>query len=370
MISTQQKAKRGAGLLRVVGGKLAAALVYPHSVEHYLQLVSPRLSVDQTRAEVVEVIRETADVVTLVVRPGRAFPAYQAGQYVALTAEVDGVRQTRCFSLSSSPSRTDGLVTITIKARAQGGLVSPFLVTQARPGLQLSLSEPAGEFVLPAALPDRLLFISGGSGITPCMSMLRTLCASGYRGRIVFMHFARTPADVIFGAELRELASKHDNITLVIETESERGAVPDLNEQSLRAVVADFEAWDAWVCGPTPLMNAAQKLYAAHGADKLLRTEQFTLARSAVVTDGEAVELTFARSHKVAEGDQRTLLEQAEELGLNPKSGCRMGICQTCRCKKLAGVTKDIRTGEISSDANVEIKLCVSVPVGDVSIDL
>lgn len=372
MITTARKATPGSGLLQLgkrVGGKLAAALVYPHSVDHYLQLVSPSWSLDEQRAEVVEIIRETADVITLVVRPGKSFSAYQAGQYVALTVEVNGAQVTRCFSLSSTPLRTDGLVTITIKARAQGGLVSPFLVANAKAGLKLSLSAPEGEFVLPAQLPSQLLFVSGGSGITPCMGMLRTLLGSGYQGRIVFMHFARTPADVIFGAELRTLAAQHKNLMLVIETESERGSVPNLSEQTLSGVVADFEAWDAWVCGPAPLMDAMARAYEARGAAAKLRREQFTLARPAVEA-GEAVELTFARSRKVAEGDQRTLLEQAEQLGLNPKSGCRMGICQTCRCKKIAGVTKDIRTGEISSDANVEIKLCVSVPVGDVSIDL
>lgn len=350
--------------------KLVSALAYPHSVDHYLELVSPLWSLDRIRAEVVEVIRETADVVTLVLRPNENFGSYKAGQYVAITVEVDGTRHTRCFSLSSSPLRADGLISLTIKARAQGGLVSPYLVKHARPGLSVVLSAPQGEFVLPEELPAKLLFISGGSGITPGMGMLRTLLGNGYRGQIVFVHYARTPADVIFSAELRALAEQHKNLELVIETESERGSLPDLNHESLSALVPDYASWDAWVCGPTPLMDAARKIYAAQGAVERVRTEQFVVATQPMAFANEAGLVQFARSKKHLEGDKRSLLEQAEASGLSPKSGCRMGICQSCKCRKIEGVTRDLRTGELSTDTDVDIQLCVSVPVGNVSIDL
>ncbi len=360
----------GRPLRSLLRSKLVSALTYPHTVDHYLELVSPLWSVDRIRAEVVEVIRETADVVTLVLRPNENFGAYKAGQYVSITVEVDGVRHTRCFSLSSSPLRGDGLVTLTIKARAEGGLVSPYLVKHAKPGMSVVLSEPQGEFVLPEQLPEKLLFISGGSGITPCMGILRSLLAGGYRGQIVFIHYARTPADVIFGDELRSFAAQHAQLKLVIETESERGSLPDLHHGSLSAIVPDYASWDLWVCGPTPLMEAAKKIYAAQGAAHRVRTEQFVVATKPQVFENEAGLVQFTRSKKRMEGDERTLLEQAEASGLRPKSGCRMGICQSCRCRKIEGVTRDVRTGELSTDSDVDIQLCVSVPVGNVSIDL
>lgn len=350
--------------------KLVEALTYPHTVDHYLELVSPLWSVERVRAEVTQVIRETSDVVTLVLRPNENFAGYKAGQYVSLTVEVDGVRHSRCFSLSSTPLRNDGLITLTVKARATGGLVSPFLVKNARPGMNVVLSAPIGDFVLPDVLPSQLLFISGGSGITPNMGMLRTLLGSGYTGKIVFVHYARSPSDVIFRTELEALAQKYTNLSLLIETESERGCLPDLNEASLSAIVPDFEAWDAWVCGPTPLMEAARKLYTARAAEKRLRTEQFVLSTRVDVAEGEAGLVEFVRAKRSLNGDKRTLLEQAEAQGLNPQSGCRMGICQSCKCRKLSGVTRDVRTGELSSDDNVDIQICVSVPVGNVSIDL
>src|SRR5690606_3612379 len=147
--------RRRLGPLRsLLRSKLVTALSYPHPVDHYLELVSPLWSVDRIRAEVVQVVRETSDVVTLVLRPNGNFQGYKAGQYVALTVEVNGSRQTRCFSLSSTPERKDGLIALTIKARAQGGFVSPYLLEHARPGLRVILSEPQGAFVLPEYLPE------------------------------------------------------------------------------------------------------------------------------------------------------------------------------------------------------------------------
>jgi len=201
------------------------------------------------------------------------------------------------------------------------------------------------------------------------MSMLRSALARGYRGRITFVHFARTPADVIFASELRSLAHVHPNLKLVIETESERGSLPDLTADSLAAIVPDFAAWDAWVCGPAPLMDAARRIYAAQGAADKLRTEQFVLATPNVL-DNQAGQVAFARAKKSLTGDARTLLEQAEASGIDGRRGCGMGICMSCRCKKLSGVTRNLRTGQLSTDENEEIQLCISVPVGDVTIDL
>jgi stearoyl-CoA 9-desaturase NADPH oxidoreductase len=360
------------GLVRgLLASRFFQALSYPHSVDQYLQLSSRVLSVDTIRAEVIGITRETSDVVTLTISPNDNFRGYQAGQYVALTVEIDGVRHTRCFSISSAPERGDGLLTLTVKARAQGGLVSPYLVEHARAGLRVEVSAPLGDFVLPAQLPERLLFISGGSGITPCMSMLRSLAKRGYRGAITFLHYARSPEDVIFQGELRELALEMPGLSLVIETESELGRVPSLDEECLARIVPHFDSVDCWVCGPAPLMDAVSRAYASRGAEAKVRHERFVSPTAGGDTAGEAGTLTFTRSHKLVEGDaRRTLLEQAEDAGVRPKSGCRMGICQTCRCKKRAGVTKDIRTGALSTEDGDDIRLCVSVPVGDVTLDL
>jgi stearoyl-CoA 9-desaturase NADPH oxidoreductase len=357
------------GRLRsALGSRLAAALVSPHSVDSYLELLSPLWSIDRIRAEIVDATRETADVVTLVVRPNENLHGYKAGQHVAVTVEIDGAQHTRCFSLSSAPSSAHNLITLTIKARKRG-LVSSYLLEHARPGMRLVLSEPAGDFVLPETLPPRILFISGGSGISPCMSMLRTLVASDYDGSIAFLHYAHSPEEVVFANELRDLAQRHPNLKLVIETETELGRLPSLDDAGLSAIAPSYERWDAWVCGPQSLMGAARHLYAERQASGLLRIEEFT-SPTAVAFEGKGGELRFARSERTVQGDGRTLLEQAEAAGLKPKSGCRMGVCLSCRCKKLGGVTRDVRSGVVSAEGDTTIKLCVSAPVGDVTLDL
>jgi len=134
--------------------------------------------------------------------------------------------------------------------------------------------------------------------------------------------------------------------------------------------VTDFDNCDTWVCGPVPMMNAVKQAFRARGAAGRVRSEEFVVAMPTISVDGETGHIAFARAKRITDGDHRTLLEQAESAGLRPKSGCRMGICQSCQCKKLSGITKDIRSGVLSTEDNDLIKLCISVPVGDVSIDL
>src|SRR4051794_40544993 len=148
---------------------LAEALLTPHGMDRYLELVDPMLVRRDLRGVVTAVRRQTTDTVTLTLRPSRAWRGFTAGQYVRLTVDIDGVRRTRCYSPTGSQHH-DGLE-LTVKADPQG-LVSRHLHTHARPGLVLGLSQPDGTFTLPHPRPERLVLISGGSGITPVLSML------------------------------------------------------------------------------------------------------------------------------------------------------------------------------------------------------
>src|SRR6201995_418292 len=150
--------------------RLLEALATPHGVDRYLELVSPMLTVRELRAEVTEVRRPTADTVTLTLRPTRQWRGFRAGQFVQLTIDIDGVRRTRCYSPSCSQYRADGRIELTVKAHPDG-LVSNHLVATARPGLVVGLSQADGTFCLPDERPDRIVLISGGSGITPVLAM-------------------------------------------------------------------------------------------------------------------------------------------------------------------------------------------------------
>ncbi len=349
---------------------LVEALATPHGLDRYLELVHPMLTVRELRAAVTDVRHSTDDSITLTLRPTRQWRGFAAGQFVQVSIDIDGVRRTRCYSPSCSQHRADGRIEITVKAHAEG-LVSRWLRANARPGLVVGLSQADGTFRLPAQRPEQLLLISGGSGITPVLSMLRTLCDEGHRGDIVFLHYASTVADVAQLAELRELVAAHDHVQLVLAyTRQEVGG--HLHGRFDETHLAEVAPWYAdaqtYLCGPPGLMDAIRDCYAAKGIEDTLHTEQFTPVVTVPGEQDAAGTVTFGDT--TVENSGATLLEQAEAAGLSPEYGCRMGICFTCTKVKTSGCTRNVRTGETHADPDTEIQLCISAPVGDVSIDL
>ena len=348
--------------------KLLEALATPHGIDRYLELVHPMLTVRELRAVVTDVERTTPDSVTLTLRPTRQWQGFRAGQFVQVAVDVDGVRRTRCFSPSCSEHRADGRIELTVKAH-RGGEVSRHLYANAAPGLVLGLSQADGTFRLPERRPEQVLFISGGSGLTPVLAMLRTLLDEHFRGEIAFVHYDRTTADVAQLDALRRLAQRHPNVRLAIaSTRDESGDLHGrFHETHLAEVAPWYPAAQTFLCGPASLQRSVEEHYAAKGIEDALHTEQFTLG--APVTAGVAGgELRFGDT--VVENSGATLLEQAESAGLSPEFGCRMGICFTCTKVKASGCTRDIRTGELHSEPDTEVQLCVSAPVGDVAIEL
>jgi stearoyl-CoA 9-desaturase NADPH oxidoreductase len=330
--------------MTTVATRLVGALVWPRTLDDLLELWAPLHSSSEIRARVVDVVRETHDVSTLVLEPNGRWRGHRAGQHVMLTAEIDGVRRTRCFSISSPEGETP--IRLTIKAQPRGR-VTPALVSGALRGEIVTLEGPRGDFVLPDVLPERILFLSGGSGVTPMVSMVRTLLARGHRGRIAFAHWARSPDDVVF--DYGTTFFGHFRAGDLVE------------------LVPDFHLWDTWLCGPDGMMRVVQAAYAARGAEHRVRTERFVLAPSH--HGGGEGEVRFLRSKRSAKG-KGPILPLAEAAGVNAKSGCRMGICRSCVCRKVSGTTRDVRTGELSSEADVDIQLCINAPVGAVEIDL
>jgi ferredoxin-NADP reductase len=350
--------------------KLVEALATPHGLDRYLELVHPMLTVRELRAQVTEVSRTTADSVTLTLRPTRQWRGFEAGQFVQVAVDIDGVRRTRCYSPSSSQHRADGRIELTVKAH-DDGLVSRFLYAKARPGLVVGLTQADGTFRLPTLRPERVLFISGGSGITPVLSMLRTLVDEAHRGEIVFLHYARTETEVAQLSTLRQLAAEHPNVRLVLAyTRQQSGG--DIHGHFHETHLADVAPWYAdahtYLCGPPALMAAVRDHYAAKGIEDTLHTEKFTLASTAPVQEDASGSVSFGDT--VVENSGATLLEQAEAAGLSPEYGCRMGICFTCTKVKTSGCTRNVLTGELHSDPDTEVQLCISAPVGDVAIDL
>ncbi len=236
----------------------------------------------------------------------------------------------------------------------------------------VGLSAADGDFVLPASRPDRLLLISGGSGITPLISILRTLSDEGHAGAVTFVHYAPTRDDVIYGRELGEIAARHPNVRVVhAYTRASGGALTGhLSREHLRAVAPDAARAEAYVCGPPGLIESARRIWAEDGIERLLHIESFLPPSLALPSDRAEGSVSFARARERRPNNGRSLLEQAEQAGLGPQFGCRMGICHTCTCRKTAGSVRNLVTGEVSGAEEEDIQICVSVPVGDVELDL
>jgi stearoyl-CoA 9-desaturase NADPH oxidoreductase len=350
---------------RLLTSRVVTALAEPHGVDRYLTLVNPLWSVREVRARVLTAARRTPDTVTMTLRPNGLWAGAKAGQYVRFGVDIDGVRRIRCFSLAGSTANTTLEITAKINP---GGTVTRWLATHARPGLLVHLSQAEGEFTLPDAVGPHVLLISGGSGITPVMSIARTLRDTGYPGRVTVLHYARTPDDVVYRAELAQLARSCPRFTVTHRYTSKRRT--HFRPQHLRAITPDYADAHAFVCGPAGLLAAVGAHWAEEGISDRLRAERFTVAGAPFRGDPGTVagELWFSRSGIRVPGDGRTLLEQAEAAGLRPAYGCRMGICNTCGSHKTSGPVRDVRTGVTSAEPDEQVRLCVNSPAGDVEI--
>lgn len=345
-----------------------AALTSPHGVDRYLEQVNPMWAAHDVRARIVDVHREVdvpghPPVATVTFQPTWTWRGHTAGQHVQLGVEVPGARRaTRVFTVSSPDSGPGDRFTITLRANPDG-VVSRHLVEDARPGQVVHLSQAQGDFVLPARVPDHVLMISGGSGITPVMSMLRSLQRRTHRGRITFLHYAQSPEHQIFADELDVVRRSGYGVDVHL-LHPELGD-PALSPAFLERLVPGYRDVPTWACGPAPMISAVQAAY--DGSDQL-RVEWFKTP--VVAGDSAEGDVAFTRSGTTAANTGATLLEQAESAGLTPEFGCRMGICFSCTSRKTAGTVRNVVTGAESSQPDEDIQICVNQPVGDCAVEL
>lgn len=351
---------------------LVHAATTPLVPADFLDLVAPLRRGTDLRGRVEQVVPETRDAATIVIRPGKDWAGHVPGQYVRIGIDVDGVRQWRAYSLTHGP-RPDGRISVTVKA-VPDGLVSHHLVHDLRPGTMVHLEQAAGEFVLPPG-GGRYLFVTAGSGITPVIGMLRNLFPSTDEGvlhadraqthDITVVHVAPSHPDSIFIRDLEALAAagairlvaRYDDVHGVLDVDELPALVPDLAERRTLA------------CGPAPLLDALQRLYDDKGLE--LTTEQFRTAR---VEAGEGGTVTFADGRVVTADGATPILDAAEEAGVLMPSGCRMGICYGCVLPMREGSVRDLRNGEVTTavpgeSGDIKIQTCIHAPAGACTLD-
>ena len=347
--------------------KALSSLSTPRLPDDYLEMINPLWSTRELRGRIEEVKRETEDASTVLIKPGYRWPGHKPGQYSRIGVDIDGVRHWRAYSLTSDPYREDGLISITPK-RVDSGKVSPFLV-EAEPGTIVGLGGIEGEFILPDEVPDKLLFISAGSGITPIMSMLRHLDNHDEVKNVVVLHSAKHTDDVIFGPELRDLSKRHEGFKLHEQLTKENGRMGpgDLDE-----LCSDWSDREAYVSGPNEMLDAFSEHWDEHGDCDRLHMERFQPKLGlGDKGEGEGGTIKFCKSDCETEADGNTpILVAGEEEGLDLPYGCREGICHTCVGELRSGRVRDLRNGKVYGQEGEVIRTCISAPEGPVEIDL
>lgn len=338
----------------------------------------------------IHIRQETHDVKTFVLAADapRSF-RYLPGQFITLELVIAGQKINRCYTLSSSPTRPDA-VSITVK-RVPGGAVSNWLHDHLQVGMALGVMGPSGDFSCFPTSTKHYLLISGGSGITPLMSMARALHDLGSDADVVFVHCARTPADVLFAEELALMARNMPKFRVAVVCEhhiagsSYAGHLGRMDAARLAHIAPDFMQRDVYTCGPAPFMGAVRTLLGQAGFDMArYRQESFsfeeTVAPAAAATESAQAATSGAVLHtitlkKTAQSftcaDDQTILQAAFAAGVRLPSSCSSGACGTCKSLSLAGKVQmqhagGIRQREIDQGWMLP---CCSKPLSDVTLD-
>ncbi len=343
------------------------SLFTPLLPDDYLELINPLWSTQELRGRIERIEQETPEAVSILIRPGFEWEGHRPGQYLRIGVVVDGVHHWRAYSLTTDPGRPDGLIGITPKL-VETGKVSPYLVQRARLGDIVRLGGVEGTFVLPDPPPRELLFISAGSGITPIMSMLRSLDRDHALADAVHIHSSRTPEGVIFGEQLRDLDARCGGYRPHLRITGEAGR---FSPAELDSLCPDWRQRHAFVSGPGEMLDALVRHWREEGDPELLAMERFQPVIGGDAVAGAGGTIRFVSSGVVAESDGGTpILVAGEEAGAELPFGCRMGICHTCIGRLCAGEVRDLRTGEVHGQEDEMVRTCVNAPEGDVEIAL
>ena len=331
--------------------------------------VNPMLTVSRLMARLVSVSDETPDIKRFTFKPNQHWSSFRAGQFVSVKVMLDGVYVERCYSLVSAPG--DELIEIAVK-RQPHGKVSNWMHDELAVGDVVELGDVGGDFVLPAvlpAVPEKLLLIAGGSGVTPIYSLLVESLSRSANTDIVVMYYANTREDLAFATEMQELAVKHPSLQLKFALASD-GDSGCFSQEQLVAACSDYSNRATYLCGPAGLMKVVKDTWDSEGISERLTQEVFGFVTADPDVAINEMPITLRRSQQNLVNTKTSILESAEAAGARPVYGCRIGVCKTCSCTKVSGVVRDLVTGAIDDQPNTQIRICVSEPLSAVTLDI
>lgn len=347
-----------------------------------------RLHPGRVPARVAEIVDETPSTSTLRLVPvGEPFPPFRAGQFVNLFLTVDGVATARPYSISSPPSRP-GYIDITVR-KMPGGFVSAYLCDGVKVGDEFELSGPWGSFYHEPLMDTRdLVFLAGGSGVTPFMSMIREEVDLKREIHMHLVYGSRTPDDIIFADELFELACCEDSLKVDIiisePNEDYSGRCGLLDAPMIIDSIDGIEGKTFLMCGPHAMYGLCLGALEELGVlSRRIKTELSGPAPDITVMEGwpPAVEAGAEVSVTVENGGRKKafkaacrepLLNSLERNLIEVDNLCRSGECAVCRTKLVSGdvfmpATVALRKADVQFGY---IHPCMSYPVSDLIIRL
>jgi ferredoxin-NADP reductase/DMSO/TMAO reductase YedYZ heme-binding membrane subunit len=312
---------------------------------------------------VIRIIRQTPDVQTFRFAPpdrGRLPFQHQPGQYLVISPVINGKKVNRPYTISSSPTQPD-YCEITVK-REEMGFVSRHLHDTLREGDTINISAPAGRFIFDGTQAKSVVLIAGGVGITPLMAIARYLTDKGWAGEIYFAYSTKTQDDIIYRRELDDLKTRFPNLHVYVtlsraEDTEWMGHKGRVTAEFLTKCIPELPTRLVYICGPDAMMTMTIQVLKDLGVRaEQIKSEEFVAAKkveldtepgktcvpvaagAAAPPEGGEPTLTFSRSAKsVPLAPNKSLLEIAEDTGVNIDFECRSGICGRCKTRLLGG---------------------------------
>jgi ferredoxin-NADP reductase len=356
-------ARAANALLRPLRALVARDWLREADVDLLLQALHPAWRLNRVLAQVEAREWVAEDMLALTLRCNGNAGDWQPGQHLQLFIEQAGVRLSRSYSLTAV--HADGRIELAIK-RQPGGRLSNHLLNHLAVGSLVELGQATGRLQWPQTADSGVLLVAAGSGITPLLGLLRQALNEGFSAPITLLHYVRTRSQRAFSRELQALQLRYPNLQVRWAISAEPAQVDELSGRFQARHLSGLVGSSLLVCGPHGFVASVRQAWPGE-----LQSEAFSLPAVAPETGLQALQLQFARSQLQVSGDNASsLLQQAEQHGLRPAHGCRQGICSSCTCTLVSGAVRDLRSGGLFSEPGQPIRICVSVPQGDVVIDL
>jgi ferredoxin-NADP reductase len=309
-------------------------------------------------------------------------PPFQAGQYINLFVEVGGVRTSRPYSIASPPNQI-GYFDITVR-KVEDGFVSGYLVDEGKVGEKFESTSPSGNFFHnPLFHGDNLVFLAGGSGITPFMSMIREVTDRGLARDIHLIYGCQHPDDIIFQEELEDRAKRHSNLTVTVVISDPppgyAGLTGFITADLLRKALGDISSKTFYICGPEEMYDFCLPELEKLGVPKRrTRTEVFGPPQDVTAHPGWPKDTSTLARFKVKVKGGKAIVARAgeplmislEKAGIVLPASCRSGECSVCRTKLIAGKVFQPQGVKLRKSDRVfgYIHPCLAYPLEDCEI--